>query len=92
MSNPRSTPTTLTVPQLREVKAAITWGDSRKAAALAKEDGDDGAVTAHAFHRAAVRMGIGAESYDDFLDQVTMADLNAALEDDGETPTKGGRD
>ena len=87
----KPTPDCLSVEQLKEVRAAITWGDSRKAAKLAREDEDDGAVTAHAFHRAAVRMGIGAASYDDFLDQVTMQDLNAALEDGDETPTNGGR-
>lgn len=85
----KSTPDPISLEQLRQIKAAITWGDSRKAAKEAADD--EGSLTARAFHRSATRLGITTQDYEGFLDQVTMEDLNAALEDGDETPTSGGR-
>lgn len=80
----------LTVDDLRQIRAGMTWGDQAHGR---REAGDDAqALIMHAMHRAARRMGFAAPdgSLDDFLDTVTMADLSAALEDHDADPTQSG--
>lgn len=81
---------TLTVDQLREIRAAMTWGDQHYGKAKAKDDSDG--LIKHAMHRAAKRLGYAADgsSLDDFLDRVAMNDLNDALEDVDTDPTPSG--
>lgn len=80
----------LTVDQLREIRAAMTWGDHAYGAKEA--DGDAQELIKYAMHRAARRLGIAAPdgTLDDFLDTVTMADLSAALEEHDVDPTQSG--
>lgn len=73
----------LTVDQLREIRASMTWGD--QAYGNAKGKGDSDAMIKHAMHRAAQRLGLAEENpngLDGFLDMILMDDLSAALEDD----------
>lgn len=77
----------LSAEQVKEIRAAMTWGDQVYGRKQAK--GDDQLMVAHAFHRRAKETGAvdAGTSFDDFLDQVTFTDLNAALEDEERDPT-----
>jgi hypothetical protein len=78
----------LTIEQLREIRSAMTWGDQAYGKAKAKDDNDG--LIKHAMHRAAKRLELVDEgaTLDDFLDNVRMDDLNAALEDADADPTQ----
>ena len=77
----------LTTEQVKEIRAAMTWGDQVYGRRQAK--GDDQLMVAHAFHRRAKEMALvdPGGTFEAFLDLVTMEDLNAALEDDERDPT-----
>lgn len=79
---------TLTVDELREIRAAMTWGDHAYGRREAGEDTQ--ALIMHAMHRAAQRLAGEKFSLDDFLDRVTMADLGKALEEHDADPTPSG--
>jgi hypothetical protein len=66
----------------------MTWGDQAYGTAQAK--GDTDAMIKWAMLRAAKRLEIVASDYDldDFLDSVRMDDLNEALTEHDEDPTK----
>jgi hypothetical protein len=76
-----------TAQQLKDVRAAMTWGDQIHGRKLAK--GDDQLMVAHAFHRRAKVLELvpDSTSFDDFLDMVTFEDLNAALDTEERNPT-----
>lgn len=70
-----------TVDRLKEIRAAMTWGD--QAYGNAKGKGDSDAMIKHAMHRAAQRLYEDTpRELDGFLDLILMDDLSAALEDD----------
>ena len=69
--------------QLREIRAALTWGDHHYGTAQAeKVEGSN--LTQHAMHRRAKAMELIPESlsFEGFLDSVIMTELGEVLDEE----------
>jgi hypothetical protein len=85
----------LTPQQIRQIRAALTWGDNHYARKEAGKDADTTDVLAYSMHRAARRLKVipADESLEDFLDSLSMETLAEGLKDEegAEDPIESGK-